>query len=234
VTSAPAFATDPGTAAYYERRAGEYDDWYTGGGLFAHRQRPGWGSEVRRLTELVGALAPARTLDIACGTGFLTRHMTGFVVGLDQSRAMVEIAQSRLPDGLTLVGDALALPFADGAFERVFTAHFYGHLPAGERAAFLAESARAAGELVVVDSAPRPGVQRQGWEERVLSDGSRHRVYKRYLDAAELARELRGEPLLQGRWFVAARVRWPGPLDAGGGRRRDARIQARSPRAADL
>ncbi len=27
--------------AYYERRAPEYDDWYTGAGLFAARERPG-------------------------------------------------------------------------------------------------------------------------------------------------------------------------------------------------
>ena len=56
-----------------------------------------------------------------CGTGYLTRHLRGFVVGLDQSAAMVEIAQSRLPAGLALVGDALSLPFGDRAFDRVFT-----------------------------------------------------------------------------------------------------------------
>src|SRR5581483_7647872 len=37
VTDPPAFATDAATAAYYERRAAEYDEWYTGDGVFAER-----------------------------------------------------------------------------------------------------------------------------------------------------------------------------------------------------
>jgi demethylmenaquinone methyltransferase/2-methoxy-6-polyprenyl-1,4-benzoquinol methylase len=204
----PAFATDSATAAYYDMRAAEYDDWYTGAGLFAGRNRPGWDTEVRRLTDLIGRLPPVRTLDVACGTGFLTRHLNGFVVGVDQSPAMVAVAQSRLPGGVAVVGDALHLPFADGAFDRVVTGHFYGHLPPGEREAFCAEARRAAGELVVVDSALRPGVQTGQWQERVLRDGSRHRVFKRYLTADRLAGEIGGEALLDGDWFVAARARW--------------------------
>jgi hypothetical protein len=34
-------------------------------------------------------------------------------------------------------------------------------------------------------------------------------VYKRYLTAMQLADELHGDSLLEGTWFVAARVRWP-------------------------
>jgi len=204
----PAFASDPATAAYYDRRAAEYDEWYAGQGVFARRDRPGWHDEVAQLVVLVESLPPGRTLDVACGTGFLTRHLRGHVVGVDQSPAMVAITRSRLPGGVAFVGDALRLAFADGAFDRVLTGHFYGHLPAGERQAFLAETRRVASELVVIDSALRPGVDPEQWQERVLNDGSRHQVYKRYLTAGQLADELGGEPLLEGTWFVAARVSW--------------------------
>jgi ubiquinone/menaquinone biosynthesis C-methylase UbiE len=119
----------------------------------------------------------------------------------------VAIAQSRLPDGLALVGDALALPFADGAFDRILAGHFYGHLAGDERTAFLAEARRVAGELVVVDTALRPGAQPEQWEERVLNDGSRHRVFKRYLEPGALRDELGGgDVLFAGRWFVAVRA----------------------------
>jgi SAM-dependent methyltransferase len=202
----PIFAKDPATARYYDARAAEYDEWYEGTGRFAGRERPGWAEEVARLVRLVGTLPVARTLDIGCGSGFLTRHLDGVVVGLDQSPAMVALAQSRLPGGVAIVGDALDLPFADGAFDRVLTGHFYGHLPPGERTAFLTEAARVAGELVVIDSALRPGVEPEQWQERVLNDGSRHQVYKRYLSAAQLADEIGGEILLTGSWFVAARA----------------------------
>jgi demethylmenaquinone methyltransferase/2-methoxy-6-polyprenyl-1,4-benzoquinol methylase len=119
---------------------------------------------------------------------------------------MVALAQSRLPEGAAVVGDALRLPFADGAFDRVLTGHFYGHLGPDERAAFLVEARRVARELVVVDSAFRPGIEPEQWQERVLNDGSRHQVYKRYLSGADLGEELGGQVIFEGRWFVGARV----------------------------
>ena len=204
--SLPAFARDRATAEYYDRRANEYDDWYEGRGRFAERDRPGWAGEVARLVEFVRALAPARTLDVACGSGFLTRHLRGLVIGLDQSPAMAGLAHSRLTDGVALVGDALNLPFPDGAFDRVLTGHFYGHLPPNERAPFLPEVRRVGRELVVIDSAMRPGVEPEQWQDRVLNDGSRHRVFKRYLTADQLAAEIGGRVILTGDWFVAARA----------------------------
>lgn len=204
---APAFADDRGTRSYYEQRAEEYDDWYTGEGLFTTRDRPGWIHELARVVEVARDLPPARTLDVACGTGYLTRHLRGFVVGIDQSPSMVAIARSRIGAGLVVVGDALRLGFRDGGFDRVFTGHFYGHLPGDERAAFLRESRRVAGELVVIDSARRPGVASDRWQERVLNDGSRHRVFKRYFTGDQLAGEIGGKILFEGQWFVVARTR---------------------------
>lgn len=145
-----------------------------------------------------------RALDVACGSGFLTRHLRGTVVGLDQSQAMVALAQSRMPDGVAVVGDALDLPFADDAFDRVLAGRSYGHLPPEERAAFLVRARRVASTPVVVDSALRPGQDAETWSGRVLGDGSRHEVFERYLSADGLADEIGGRPLLSGRWFVAA------------------------------
>ena len=191
--------------AYYDRRAAEYDDWWLGTGLFAERERPGWSEEVSELVELVGDLEPARVLDVACGTGFLTRHLRGDVTGLDQSARMAELAAAR---GLRVIhGEALPLPFADDEIDRVFTSHFYGHLLPAERDAFVLEARRVARQLVVVDAAIRPDTELELWQERVLNDGSRHRVYKRYFDGSALADELGGgEVLYQGAWFVAVRA----------------------------
>jgi demethylmenaquinone methyltransferase/2-methoxy-6-polyprenyl-1,4-benzoquinol methylase len=190
--------------AYYQARAGEYDDWWLGRGLYADRDRPGWHEEVEELCEVVRGLAPGRVLDVACGTGFLTQHLRGEVAGLDQSPAMVAAAAARLPGARVVQGDAVPLPFAEGEFDRIFTGHFYGHLLEGERERFVAEARRVARELVVVDSALHDGVDPEEWQERVLNDGTRHRVYKRYFRGAALAAELGGgEVLHDGRWFVA-------------------------------
>ena len=192
---------------YYEKRARDYDEWYEATGAFASRERPGWEEDVAALCSVVAALPPARTLDVACGTGFLTRHLRGEVTGLDASESMVAIARERMPAGRFVVGDGLSLPFADGEFERVFSGHFYDHLQPGERERFLAEARRMARELVVADSALRDGVAPEQWQERVLSDGSRHTVYKRYFTGDGLARELGGgEVLHEGPWFVVVRV----------------------------
>jgi ubiquinone/menaquinone biosynthesis C-methylase UbiE len=189
---------------YYDRRAAEYDDWWLGRGLFAARSRPGWAEDVAELVHVLERLPAARTLDVACGTGFLTRHLPGEVVALDQSEAMVEVASERLPGVRVVRGDAVPLPFADGEFERVFTSHFYGHLLPDERERFVEEARRVGGELVVVDSARRPDVGPEEHQERVLNDGSRHTVYKRFFEPEELAAELGdGRVLHAGRWFVA-------------------------------
>lgn len=188
--------------AYYDRRADEYDDWWLGTGLFAQRDRPGWAAEVDELVALLAALAPARVLDVACGTAFLTRHLRGEVVALDRSPRMVALARERLPGATVLEGEAVPLPFADGAFDRVLTSHFYGHLLPGERAAFLAEARRVGRELVVVDSAVRPGEPDEQRQQRVLEDGSRHAVFKRFFTPEGLAGELGGRVLHAGRWFV--------------------------------
>jgi demethylmenaquinone methyltransferase/2-methoxy-6-polyprenyl-1,4-benzoquinol methylase len=193
--------------AYYEQRAPEYDDWYLSVGKWEDRDRPGWEAELDGLRGAIEALPASRTLDVACGTGFLTRHLPGKIVGLDQSESMLDEARRRAPGAEYVHADALELPFGDGSFERVFTAHFYGHLEDADRVRFLEEARRVAPELVVVDSsAVHAGGIREEWQERILNDGSRWEVYKRYFTPNGLADELGGgEAIFAGHWFVAVR-----------------------------
>ena len=192
---------------YYDRRADEYDDWWLGRGLYADRDRPGWDEEVAVLAELIAALPPKRTLDVACGTGLLTRYLRGEVVGLDQSGRMLGVAREQVPAARFVEGDALALPFDDGEFERIFTSYLYCHLEDGDRTRFIAEARRVAPELVVVASVPGAGDPLERFEERLLKDGSRWTVYKRVFTGDQLAAELGGGVVLhEGRWFVVVRA----------------------------
>jgi ubiquinone/menaquinone biosynthesis C-methylase UbiE len=201
--------------SYYDQRAGQYDDWWLGTGRFAGRERPAWLDEVERLVQVVAALPPARVLDVACGTGFLTRHLRGTVVGLDQSAAMLALASARAPQARFVQGDAVPLPFPDQGFDRILASHFYGHLLAGERDAFVAEARRGAPELVIVDSAERADHDPEEWQTRILDDGSRHRVYKRFFTPRTLTAELGPiEVLHEGRWFVVAVTHGPAAATA--------------------
>jgi SAM-dependent methyltransferase len=201
---------EPTAPVYYDRRAPEYDDWYLGTGLYGGRDRPGFDDELGEVASVLAALAPGRTLDVACGTGFLTQHLPGDVTGLDASAAMLAIAAERIPGAAFVQGDALALPFADDSFDRVVTGHFYGHLDASRRLGFLAEARRVAPELVVVDASRAHSEVDEEWSRRELRDGSRWEVYKRWFEPEALVAELAGsagEVLHAGHWFLAVRSR---------------------------
>lgn len=183
--------------AHFDERVAEYDDWWLGAGSFEGHERPGWHEEVRQLIGVVRGLPPARVLDAGCGTGFLTQHLRGEVVGLDQNARMVEIARARLPHARVLQGDTSPLPFDDGAFDRIFTSHFLHHLPPHRRAAFIAEARRVASELVVVeDHATRvPGTG--------VECDSHHGAHRHSFTTAELIAEVgAGHVLHDERWFV--------------------------------
>ncbi|HEX2433012.1 MAG TPA: class I SAM-dependent methyltransferase [Gaiellaceae bacterium] len=188
--------------AYYEARAREYDDWWLGRGLYAGNRPDDWHDQREQLTRWISELSPARTLDVACGTGFLTRHLHGEVVGLDQSASMLEVASAQAPHVEFVQGDALELPFDDDSFDRVFASYFYCHLEDDDRRRFLAEVRRVAPELVVVGTVLREGEEPTRWDERVLRDGSRWKVFKRVFVPDELAAELGGRVLHVSRLFV--------------------------------
>jgi ubiquinone/menaquinone biosynthesis C-methylase UbiE len=193
--------------AYYDARAPEYDDVWLGLGRFEHRHGTDWFEEVVRLLGVIASLPAARTLDVACGTGFLTRHLHGDVVGLDQSPRMLEEARRKAPDATFVQGDALELPFEDGSFDRLFTSFFYGHLEGDDQRRFISECRRVANELVFVDASRERSDVDGEMQERTLDDGSRWTVYKRYFRPAGLLDELGGGDVLHaGRWFVAVRA----------------------------
>ena len=78
---------------------------------------------AKRVREKLSSTS-SRILDVACGTGDLSLTLfenTGArVVGTDFCRPMLEIAAGKTSDRIPLIeGDALDLPFRDGAFEVV-------------------------------------------------------------------------------------------------------------------
>jgi SAM-dependent methyltransferase len=183
---------------YYARRAAEYD---------ATSWEAFDAAERETVERFVASLPPGRILDIGCGTGFLTRHLRGNVVGVDQSAEVLKLARARLPDTELVCAEVPPLPFADGAFDLAFSSNVYSHLDtAAARAEFLAEALRVARALVVLEQSWRPGRDREACELRRLRGGSDYRVFKRYLTADELAHELDGVGVLHSAEFVAVRT----------------------------
>jgi SAM-dependent methyltransferase len=97
--------------------AAHYEAWY-------ETLEGQWADELEKAVLgrlLWGFSRPGTVLEVGCGTGHFSRWMNAqglAAVGLDLSAAM--LAQARSLDGVPLVqGDALRLPFADGAFDLV-------------------------------------------------------------------------------------------------------------------
>jgi demethylmenaquinone methyltransferase/2-methoxy-6-polyprenyl-1,4-benzoquinol methylase len=131
----------------------------------------------RRQALLRGAVQPhMRILDVCTGTGDLallvaTRHQrAGTVVGLDMNRPMLEHAkrkQARRGAAVTwLQGDAQALPFLDGSFDRVvigFSTRNLGDLIAGLRE--MIRVLRPDGQLIILETGwPSHPVLRFGYQ----------------------------------------------------------------------
>jgi demethylmenaquinone methyltransferase/2-methoxy-6-polyprenyl-1,4-benzoquinol methylase len=141
----------------------------------------GWRRAAARATRLRPGM---RALDVACGSGTLTRELaravgpTGSALGVDLSDGMLELARRRaVPAGSAIPeyrqGDALALPVEDGVYDAATIA--FGLRNVGDYRRALAEMTRAVmrdGRVVVLEIAtPRSAVGRAvagTWFRRIV------------------------------------------------------------------
>ena len=147
-------AREAAAQAWFARHAGEWD-------ILRLMHAPD-GPVEEALERALGAAPLGALLDVGTGTGRMAELFAGraaHVTGLDKSPEMLRLARTRL-QGLPaasvdlVLGDFLALPFADAMFDAVLF-HQVLHY-AQDPAAVLAEAARVArpgARLAVVDFA---------------------------------------------------------------------------------
>lgn len=118
-------------ADHYDEFADAYEATNASSLLNAHYERPA-------MIALVGDARGRRILDAGCGSGALSaalRAEGAVVTGVDGSPAMLELARTRLGDGVPLrvVDLAGPLPFEDDTFDDVVASlvlHYLGDWPA--------------------------------------------------------------------------------------------------------
>jgi SAM-dependent methyltransferase len=154
--------------------------------------------------ELLGVAPGERVLDLGCGYGrhaFEAARRGARVVALDAGRdevlgvratfaAMFEAGElTRETVAVAVQGDALALPFGDGTFDRVICSEVLEHIPDDRGAmAELARVLRPGGTMAI--TVPRRGPERINWalsEEYHNLPGGHIRIYSRRVLEGRLA-----------------------------------------------
>jgi SAM-dependent methyltransferase len=122
--------------AYYQARAGEYDEWFLRQGRYDHgpEMNARWFAEVEQVTRALEAFAPAGdVLELASGTGLWTQRLAPSarsVTAVDSSPEVHAINQERL--GGAPVRYVVADLFRwqpDRQYDTIFFSFWLSHIP---------------------------------------------------------------------------------------------------------
>jgi demethylmenaquinone methyltransferase/2-methoxy-6-polyprenyl-1,4-benzoquinol methylase len=215
--------------AYYEARAGEYDDWYLRRGRYAHGpiHDAAWDAELDTAGRWLDGLSfPAgRIVELAAGTGWWSPLLAGKgeLWLTDAAPAPLERARERLvAHGLRAhlhVRDAWAEPEGEAA-AGLFAGFWLSHVERDRTADFLSLAGRwlrPGGRLALIDSLPDPqsgaiehAAPADDRSVRRLADGREFTIVKVLRTPDEIAAALAAagfdavEVRRTGRFFVLA------------------------------
>jgi len=182
-------------AAYYARRAAEYERFYA---------KPERQADHAKLRERIPALlAERRVLEIACGTGYWTDLIAvtaGQLTALDLNEEVLDIARSKKNASKVdfVRASAYELPDFNRRHDALFAGFWWSHVLLKDLDGFLASATKAVapGALLVfldnryVEGSSTPISRRDGdgntYQARKLDDGSSHEVLKNFPGKDEL------------------------------------------------
>ena len=122
------------------------------------RGRPDYPPEVvRALTDELSLAPGARVLDLAAGTGKLTRALVAAgldVAALEPQQPLREVLAGHVGEERVHDGVAEAIPFADGSFDAVTVADAFHWFSQPQAIAEIARVLRPGGGLAVLSTAP--------------------------------------------------------------------------------
>ena len=181
---------------YYARRAAEYEGIYS---------KPERQDDLARIkADLAQAFRARSVLEVACGTGYFTRHVAEHAACVDAYDINEETLAIARAKGLHpahvrfALGDAYLPPAANPHHDAAFAGHWWSHVARRDLPRFLRGLHRVlspGARVIFLDnryvagsSTPIARTDADGdtWQTRVLADGSSHDVLKNFPEAAEL------------------------------------------------
>jgi ubiquinone/menaquinone biosynthesis C-methylase UbiE len=211
---------------YYDERAAEYDDVYTGKGPAIRRYADRYRQNTAQVCEIVTGFGHGHLIDIACGTGFWAPHYARNCERLtfvDQSAGMLAECKKRVESlGLGSVsrfvqGNVFDVALAPAIYDCALVGFLLSHLTAEQEDAFfqkLKAILKPTAQVMVIDSywserRRTGGKKRAGEQKRTLNDGRAFKVYKKYFIESDIEGMLARhrftcESLHVGDMFIAA------------------------------
>ena len=188
--------TDADLRRYYAKRASEYEAIYA---------KPERQSDLATMTtRALDTFRGRRVIEVACGTGWWSRHIASVATSLDAldiNEETLAIARTKpAPHGVARfsVGDAYAPPTPSQPHDAAFAGFWWSHVLKSDLPRFLDGLHRvlAPGATVVFldnnyvegSSTPVSRIDGNGdsWQTRTLGDGSTHDVLKNFPGEDEL------------------------------------------------
>jgi demethylmenaquinone methyltransferase/2-methoxy-6-polyprenyl-1,4-benzoquinol methylase len=196
---------------YYRARAGEYDRWWNREGRFDRGAEANarWFAEAASLEGVLKRFDPrGDVLELACGTGLWTRHLTAYAQSLtavDGSAEVLAINRARVgSDRVRYIQADLFdwTPSPAGGYDVCVFSFWLSHVPQQRFAAFwemVGSALRPGGRVLFIDSARTDRstaadhqlpVDDEATMTRRLDDGREFQIVKRFYDPRALESEL--------------------------------------------
>lgn len=210
--------------AYYNERAREYDDVYLGKGPAIPHQHL-YKKDAAKINNIISSFGRGHIIDIGCGTGYwLPRYARNCddITLIDVSEKVIAECRNRSNKlGITnkchyVKGDFFELDFKDHIFDSVVVGFLVSHLRKKTEKAFFEKIRRitmTGAQVFIIDGLWNKLRQqyrkKEGIHERLLNDGRKFRIYKRYFTKSDIEEifkrnALRMMSFFQGHVFFAA------------------------------
>jgi SAM-dependent methyltransferase len=168
-------AAMPSRARSFDALAAEYE-----------RGRPGWpAAALDAMADRLGLHAGSTVLDLAAGTGKLTRALVprfASVIAVEPLDGMRAVLEQVVPDAQALAGTAEAIPLGDASVDAIAVAEAFHWFDADAAAREMARVLRPGGGVAVLYNRRDRADDEAAWQREVHMTFEAHRLPRDHVD----------------------------------------------------